>query len=497
MRSLEIRTLIKNSRKNSLYGLKAKRNLKNIMFAGIVLMLVGFMCMATDTLAGFSVGSVIMATPVVLAMPKSNKEIIKEKKSKLEKSFARISKSLDADGLAMLDQILEEINGLYDLADNEGQVEIFTKLQEKLTEIEGKLPKEEEAVAAEEELKELKQTVAELKLGNTGKNAQSFRKQLEDFVKTKEFKEALASGKPQTLVVKAAATIMTANAANAPHGLSFEIIPGIQEKPLEELTVLAILNKGATSSRTIIWIDRQDKDGGAAFIAEGALKPLKDWIYVEENSVAKKVAVRAKVSTEMLNDFEYMESEIRTLLERDLMQVVDAKLLNGDGGSVEPKGLITGASAYAGTELDGTIINPTNPDAIRAAILQMRLLNFKPNIVLLNPSDVAAIDLIKTADGHYIKVETDSIMQNIKVIETNEVTAGYFLLLDTNRWFVKILEGLEVQFGFENDDFSKNLVTIIAEMRLHSYQYSVDAGSVIYDQFATVKTALAIAAPGV
>jgi hypothetical protein len=29
-------------------------------------------------------------------------------------------------------------------------------------------------------------------------------------------------------------------------------------------------------------------------------------------------------------------------------------------------------------------------------------------------------------------------------------------------------------------------------MRLHSYQYSIDAGAVIYDEFATVKTALAV-----
>ena len=34
------------------------------------------------------------------------------------------------------------------------------------------------------------------------------------------------------------------------------------------------------------------------------------------------------------------------------------------------------------------------------------------------------------------------------------------------------------------------MVTVIAEMRLHSYQNSIDAGSVIYDDFATVQAAL-------
>ncbi|MDR2652876.1 MAG: phage major capsid protein, partial [Prevotellaceae bacterium] len=268
-----LRTLYKNSKKNSLYGMKAKRKLNIIALASIIFMLVGVMCLATDTPIGYGVGTTVMATPVVFAIPKSNKEIIKEKKSKLERSFVKIRKSLDEDGLAMLDQIMEELNGLYDLADNEGQVEIFNKLQEKLTEIEGKLPKEEDTAAAEEELKSLKQTIAELKLGNHGSKGEYFRKQLENFMQTEDFKDAMSSGKAHTLVVKAAATITTANAAGAPHALSFEIIPGIQEKPTEELTVLALLNKGATSSRTIIWVDRQDKDGGAAFIAEGALKP--------------------------------------------------------------------------------------------------------------------------------------------------------------------------------------------------------------------------------
>jgi HK97 family phage major capsid protein len=182
------------------------------------------------------------------------------------------------------------------------------------------------------------------------------------------------------------------------------------------------------------------------------------------------------------------------LIERDLLKVADEKLLAGAGGATEPAGIITGASAYVGTGLDETITSPTNADAIRAGMLQMRLLKYKPDVVFMNPTDVAALDLLKTADGHYIKVETDAIMQRIRVIETTEVDAGYFLLMDTQKWIVRVLEDLRIEFGWENDDFRKNLVTVIAEMRLHSYQNSIDAGAVVYDEFTTVKTALAVVA---
>jgi hypothetical protein len=44
-----------------------------------------------------------------------------------------------------------------------------------------------------------------------------------------------------------------------------------------------------------------------------------------------------------------------------------------------------------------------------------------------------------------------------------------------------------VKLGFENDDFTKNLVTYVAEMRVHSFVSDNDAGFAIYDTFDNVK----------
>jgi HK97 family phage major capsid protein len=491
MKKKGIRTLYKNSRKNSLYGMKAKRKLHILLTALALFVGMGALCLAADTALGVALGATLMVAPAAVVLKKSNKEIAAEKKAKLQKNFAKVMKSLDEDGQAMLEAIIGEIDELYTLVNDEGLPDVIEALQSKLTELEGKLPKDEDAAAAEEELKNLKQTVADLKLGKFGAGAKkTFGERLKSFMESDDFKSGVKAKKNQELEVKAASVITTGNASNAVDALSREVIPGIQGKPEEDNVVLAALSKGSTSSRTILWINRVDKDGGAAFIAEGVLKPLKDWEYAEESSTAKKIAVRTKVSTEMLSDFSYMESEIRMLLERDLLKEVDEKLLTGAGNATEPKGITVGAAAYVGTGLDGTITAPTNADAIRAGMLQMRLLNYKPNVVFLNPTDVAALDLLKTTDGHYIKVETDAIMQHVKVIETTEVAAGSFLLMDTQKWVVRVLESLRLEFGWENDDFSKNLVTVIAEMRLHSYQNSIDAGAVIYDELDTVKAAL-------
>lgn len=350
----------------------------------------------------------------------------------------------------------------------------------------------------ETSIREMLQDIAQVKTTQLGNNNDelSIRSQYEKLSSSDEFKRNVREGKNFSIELRAATTITTANATNAKHLLRYEVIPGIQESPREDNAILPVVMKGGTNSRTIYWVNRVNKEGGSAFIAEGTLKPLMDWEYNEESSEAKKIAVRTKVSTEMLFDNPYMESEIRMLMQRDLMDVTNEKLLTGLGNATEIKGITVGAAGYTGTGLDGTIIQANNVDAIRAGILQLRLLNYRPDVLLINPTEAASLDLLKTETGHYIRIEVEGILRMVRIIETSNIPVGKLLLLDSARWFVRIYEQLRLEFGWENDDFSKNLVTVIAEMRLHSWQNSIDAGSVLYDDFATIKAALQVTSGG-
>lgn len=350
----------------------------------------------------------------------------------------------------------------------------------------------------ETSIREMLQDIAQVKTTQLGNNNDelSIRSQYEKLSSSDEFKRNVREGKNFSIELRAATTITTANATNAKHLLRYEVIPGIQESPREDNAILPVVMKGGTNSRTIYWVNRVNKEGGSAFIAEGTLKPLMDWEYNEESSEAKKIAVRTKVSTEMLFDNPYMESEIRMLMQRDLMDVTNEKLLTGLGNATEIKGITVGAAGYTGTGLDGTIIQANNVDAIRAGILQLRLLNYRPDVLLINPTEAASLDLLKTETGHYIRIEVEGILRMVRIIETANIPVGKLLLLDSARWFVRIYEQLRLEFGWENDDFSKNLVTVIAEMRLHSWQNSIDAGSVLYDDFATIKAALQVTSGG-
>lgn len=316
--------------------------------------------------------------------------------------------------------------------------------------------------------------------------------QIKAFVEDKDNIEA--AKKHQTvsreLHLKDAATMTTANAKPAIDVLNVEVDRTIHAAPEEVNAIYPRLVKGSTASPNITWVNRVDPEGGAAFIDEGTMKPLKDWNYETETSVAKKVAVSCKVSTEMLSDAPFMRAEIDRLLRADLMAKVDEKLLTGTGSSGEIKGITVGAAGYTTSELDDKVDNPNYADAIRAAILQLRMLNYTPNILFINPVDKAMIDLTKDTTGRYISAELLAVIRGLTIIETTRIEKGKFLLMDSSKWMVRPYEALRLEYGWENDDFRKNLVTVIAEMRLHSYHSEVDNGSIVYAEFATVMAAL-------
>lgn len=59
------------------------------------------------------------------------------------------------------------------------------------------------------------------------------------------------------------------------------------------------------------------------------------------------------------------------------------------------------------------------------------------------------------------------------------------------KWNVRPYKGIRVEFGWVDDDFQKNLFTVICEERLHSYFASVDQGAFVKGTFATIIAAIA------
>jgi len=274
-----------------------------------------------------------------------------------------------------------------------------------------------------------------------------------------------------------------------------EQVPGLIDLPRNRPFMLSISNAGNTDKSAIEWVEKFNPEGQAEFIGEGELKPLIDFNYRKIRSEAKKAAAKIKSSTEQLDDIDWMAAEIENELRYQVELAASTGLLSGDGTGDNLKGLDSYAGGFTLTSVETT--DPNNADAIRAAIAQIRSLNFNANVAVLNPIDVANMELEKATDGHYIippfKSADGTVISGVRVIEENGIPVGSVLVGDMTRFRVRVYKPFSVSYGWVNDDFEKNMVTIIGEMRLHSFVPTNDIGAFVYDTLANIKTAITAA----
>ncbi|CAB4136406.1 major_cap_HK97, phage major capsid protein, HK97 family [uncultured Caudovirales phage] len=258
--------------------------------------------------------------------------------------------------------------------------------------------------------------------------------------------------------------------------------------------VLQLVNVGSIMSNLWQWVEQKNPEGGAGMTAEGVKKSQADFELVLAEASVKKVTAFIKVTKEMLDDIALLRSEIDQELTELINLKMDDQLLNGDGSGANLVGILENATPWAGGSFIGAIPSPTKWDVLRTAINQVRVNLFEPNYIVMHPTDVTAMELSKDSTGQYIMPPFASvdgtIVSGIRVVANTGVTIDKFLVGDFTKSGVRFKEGLTINVGYENDDFTKNLVTILAEARLVHRVKSNHYGAFVYGDFSDAITAL-------
>lgn len=258
--------------------------------------------------------------------------------------------------------------------------------------------------------------------------------------------------------------------------------------------ILELVNVGTIMSNVWEWVEQKNVEGGSAMTAEGALKSQTDFDLVVASANVKKVTAYIKVTKEMLDDVALLRSEIDQELTELINLKIDDQLLNGSGLTVNLTGIVTNATAWSAGAFALAIPEPTNYDVLATAINQVRVNLFEPTYIVLHPTDVTRMKLSKGNDGHYVLPPFTSVdgtsVEGIRVVANTGVTIDKFLVGDFSKAGVRFKEGLTINVGYENDDFTKNLVTILAEARLVQRVKSNHYGAFVYGDFSDAITAL-------
>lgn len=372
------------------------------------------------------------------------------------------------------------------------QKEAFDKVKEIAEEALGKAKVGEDLTAGQKQatdealvkMNELTEQMSglEQKLARASGGDPEKRKSLgEQFVSDEAVKAWLESGPSSgkaDLKVKATLTTLTTDAAGSVgDGADATRLPGVVGIPDRRMTVRDLLTPGRMDGNTIEYVQETGFVNNAAPVAEGAAKPGSDIKLDLKSTSAKVIAHWMKASRQALDDVSFLRSMIDQRLLFGLAYAEENQLLNGDGTGQNLSGLITNATAYSA---EFTPSSATAIDTMRLAMLQAALAEYPATGHVMHPTDWARIELTKDAGGQYIIGNPQGSVQptlwGLPVVATQAIAADKFLtgafkmgaqIFD--RWDAR------VEVGYVNDDFTKNLVTILGEERLALAVYRPEA----------------------
>lgn len=390
------------------------------------------------------------------------------------------------------EQVVEKINGLFsekmatvptkdEVAQLKSELDNFKSIEVKNSEMEKAIAKMEGRIEAMSE-----KAVDAPKTQGAKTLKEALVKTYSDNVKA--ITDSIEKGNRITLDVKTDTTIDGDYSGNV--ALSV-LEPGVNRIARPIRRIREISNVGTTTSKFVTYIQQTQNvtpgAEGTLWVNEAGAKFNGEVKYEEVSEEVKKIAAYIKVSKEMLADLSFVRSEINTELMEAIEQTIDNSLVNGAGG-VDLNGLLSVAPAFSAGTFAGTIPGANISDLIRVAKAQIQAANFQPTHVVLNPEDVAKIELTKTSSGEYTYPafwDANMMLAGLTIVSSNNITAGTLVVGDFTKFNIKFREDMNMSVGYENDDFTRNMVTILCEARLVAYIKGNDVNAFVQSDIAT------------
>lgn len=340
---------------------------------------------------------------------------------------------------------------------------------------------------------------------NGGANGQTFEDQLKSFLKDSSDKiKELKSAGQGLIEFKAVGDITTASGTNtAPPAITGTQQAPISNVNLRDFDVTPLTTNVSTSLSAYPYTETVPKDGDFDFIAEGTVKPQTDFTWETNYAKPVKIAAWIKLTDESVQDVAGLESVANDLLRKKHAIKKSKGLLYGDGVSPNPKGATVYGRAFVAGDMALAVTNPNFMDVVNACVTDIATTHnyedempYMANLVLVNPVDFY-LQLVSAKDANGLPLyPTASLFNQVSIggitIRPEEtIPAGKIFVCDMSKYNTTNYMPYTVKIGWVNDDFIKNQFVILAESRFHAFVRKLDEQAFVYDDIATIKTAIA------
>lgn len=249
--------------------------------------------------------------------------------------------------------------------------------------------------------------------------------------------------------------------------------PGVLPGAVRPLTIEGLFPSIPVATNAFEYVAESGFVNGAAFVAEGAQKPFGSVDFELKTGTIKTIAHMARVSKQLLADAAALAAYINQRMVYGVDLTVEDELVTGDGTGQHLSGILNAGNYTAhGQSLATLGTDATLFDLILAAKTQVEASFFRPNVILLNPTNWSKMQMTKNKSGDYYLGHPASVapktLWGLPVWTTPAIPADKFLVGDfTQAATLWTRQGMVVEaFEQDVDNVEKNLVTIRAERRL-------------------------------
>lgn len=231
------------------------------------------------------------------------------------------------------------------------------------------------------------------------------------------------------------------------------------------------------TSGTVEWLKQTNSKQLAApqytadspALRDGALKKESDFTLVPTVTPVITLAHHVQASRQVLADNALLLDFLRVELFDGVERKLESQIIDGTGTSGEMDGL-GNASNY--TALTTAVTGDTEVDLIRRAIGQLQAAGYAPDAIVLNASDWATIELLKSSQLEYVsgnpRMAMAPTLWGVRVFPSQYIDSGDFIVgafAQTMRLWVRQEATLLVSESHE-DTFTRNVLTMIGEARM-------------------------------
>ena len=298
--------------------------------------------------------------------------------------------------------------------------------------------------------------------------------------------------------VKADDMTMNANLVETAGMIAREtIIPDYKFQPERAVHMRQLVPTGSSDAQQIRYAKETEFDSASiAMKAEGATLGQSDFTLTSKTANMEKLGTFLRITEEMMNDTPQLTSYISARVPQKVLNLEDTQILTGSGASNQIDGFATtdNHTDYAVGGFANTISGANEYDVLVTALNQLALANYQADTILVNPTDLHKIALLKSSQNEYLRQQLYSGLQpqvmGINIVANSAVTSDAFYVANFQQasqfW---IRENLAIEFAREDStNFRDGFVTVRVQERVCQTIYLPSA--VIYGDFSVAKANL-------